>query len=321
MIQHVSDPWRRHCCILLFALIAIAPAAGDESGPRFSADPAAPSGYASERAIKKAFDSGELQKTRISFTDLAQVEIHPYLVYDSASHRNVLDLYRPRTLSGDAPVILLIHGGAWDHGDKKSVAAYAMHFATRGYVCAAMNYRLSDQAVYPAAVNDVRSAIEWIRANAAAYHGDPERIALVGYSAGAHLAMLGAYSQQTPPGVRCVVNMYGPTDLAAPSARRMKAVREFLGGSYRAIPERYHHASPMSYVRTGLPPTLIVHGDIDDVVPIEQAETFARALHAHGVQYEYRRLSGWDHAPDRAAPVFRYCAGVMEDFFREVFGR
>ncbi|MDZ4858319.1 MAG: alpha/beta hydrolase [Candidatus Hydrogenedentes bacterium] len=280
--------------------------------------PLAPAGYANEKAIRKAFRSGALAKTSIDLGDLAKVVIHRDLVYAAASSRNVLDVYRPRESIAPAPIVLFVHGGAWDHGDKKSLGAYAAHFAARGYVCMSMNYRLSDNAPYPAAVDDVRTAVAWARANAANHGGDAGRIALVGYSAGAHLVMLCAYKEPGLPEVQCVVDMYGPVDLTAAYARRMKAVRVFLDGSYREVPDRYRAASPLTYVRSAVPPTLIVHGDADDVVPVEQAETLARALEKNGVRHEFQRLAGWDHAPDRAAPVFRHCVIVMDRFFKDV---
>jgi acetyl esterase/lipase len=267
--------------------------------------------------MNRAIRNGDVPRTGVNLADVARVIIARDISYADVSPRNVLDVYRSRDARDRAPVLLFVHGGAWEHGDKKSCAPYAIRFALRGYVCVAMNYRLSQDAPYPAAVDDVRAAMAWTREHAPEYGGDGERIGLVGQSAGAHLAMLAAYGggkEAIAP--ICLVEFYGPADLADPAARNMKSVRRFLDGTYRKAPGRYRDASPLSRVTPHAPPTLIIHGTVDTLVPVRQADALARALETAEVPCTIIRLEGWGHAMDRAGPVFAYCADAMERFLR-----
>ncbi len=268
--------------------------------------------------MDRAIREGDVPRTGVAFADLARVAISPDVAYADRSARNVLDIYRSRDARDRAPILLFVHGGAWDHGDKKSCAPYAIRFALRGYVCVAMNYRLSQEAPFPAAVDDVRAALAWVRDHAAEFGGDAERVALVGQSAGAHLAMLAAYERdRTVASPKCVVEFYGPVDLTDPKARTMKSVRRFLGAKYRSAPDRFRVASPMAHVSSQSPPTLILHGSVDDLVPIRQADKLAHALESAGVPHTFVRLDGWGHAMDRAAPIFEVCASAMERFLKQ----
>ena len=267
--------------------------------------------------MNHAVRAGAVSRTAVGLADVARVSITSDIAYADRSERNVLDVYRSRDPHADAPVLLFVHGGAWDHGDKKSCAPYAIHFALRGYVCVSMNYRLAPDAHFPAAVDDVRAAFTWVRDHAAELGGDPDRIALVGQSAGAHLVLLAAYDRaRLAAAPKCVVEFYGPPDLTDPAARRLKPVRGFLGAKYRAEPDRYCEASPLAHLTPQSPPTLIIHGTVDALVPIRHADALARALEAAGVDHTYVRLEGWGHAMDRAEPAFAYCADAMDRFFQ-----
>jgi acetyl esterase/lipase len=155
--------------------------------------------------------------------------------------------------------------------------------AARGYVVVAFGYRAAPAARFPAQLEDVRAALAFVRRNAADFGVDADRIALVGASAGAHLAMLAAYEPGAPP-VRAVVNYYGPADLAAgyrdvprPDPYDVRRVlRDFVGGPPAAMPARYAAASPVRWVRAGVPPTLHVYGGRDHIVK----PRFGRELHA-----------------------------------------
>lgn len=163
------------------------------------------------------------------------------------------------------------------------------------------------------APGDVKCAVGWVRANAARHGVDPGRIVLGGNSAGANLATLVAYTagDSTVPAscatgdtsVRAVVEFYGPTDLAAAhrdtkstDARGM--IETYLGGTPGAVPERYRRNSPLTYVRPGLPPTLILQGERDSVVPASQATTLAARLDAAGVPHTLLTLPATVHSFD-----------------------
>ncbi len=238
-----------------------------------------------------------------------------------------LDLALPANEEGPFPGLIFIHGGGWASGKRQIYHLYTYHFARQGYAAATISYRLSGQAQFPAAVQDVKCAVRWMRANAAVYHIDPDRIALIGGSAGGHLALMAGYTagdlefegEGGNPGVssavQAVVNFYGPYDLTAEIARDSKEVLEFLGASWDENPALYFQASPMHYLNAGDPPTLIFHGTIDDVVPIEQSERLAARLDELGIPCVFEAFEGWPHTMDRAQPVNDRCRWFMYHFF------
>jgi acetyl esterase/lipase len=203
-----------------------------------------------------------------------------------------LDLYIPPG-AGPFPLIVWIHGGGWAYQDKNPCEA--LRFLSRGYVVASINYRLSDQAIWPAQIEDCKGAIRFLRAHAADYRIDPSRIGAWGSSAGGHLvAMLGVTggnadlegvvggNRQTSSRVQAVCDWFGPTDLGKFSdPRALVLVVKLLGGP----PAR--SASPMTYAPTltgaNTPPFLIMHGENDVEVPTEQSRIFYDALKQAGV--------------------------------------
>lgn len=192
----------------------------------------------------------------------------------------VLDIYRPPA-AGRYPILLQIYGGAWQWGNRTDNETFARYFASRGYVVIATEYRHAPASPWPAALADTRAALAFAARGADAYDGDPNRLAVIGRSSGAQLALLAAYSGQSR--VAAVVSYYGPSDLAAqwreppqPDPVSVQSVLEtFLGGTPDAMPDRYRAASPLTHVSGGVPATLQIHGGRDHVVP----PAFARALH------------------------------------------
>lgn len=183
-----------------------------------------------------------------------------------------LEIYRPAT-SGLHPGIVTIYGGAWQSGDPKQHADFSAYMVAQGYTVVAIDYRHAPRYRFPAQIQDVQAALDWIAQNAIAYSIDTDRIALVGWSAGAHLALLAAYQMQTLP-VRAVVGYYGPTNLTAgyqdppqPDPIHTRDILEaFLGGSPTQLPQSYRLASPVNFVKPDLPPTLLMYGNRDHVV-------------------------------------------------------
>jgi len=191
-----------------------------------------------------------------------------------------LDVYRPRS-AGLHPVLVQIYGGAWQRGSPEDNSSFASWFAARGYVVVAVDYRHAPGAMWPTQIADVRSAIGWVIAHADEVEADSRRIALLGRSAGAQLALVAAY-QGTPP-VRAAVGYYGPTDLAEgwrepprPDPLDVRSILEsYLGGPPDRVPNAYHDASPVTYVSRQVPPTLLIYGSRDHVVEAR----FGRELH------------------------------------------
>ena len=193
-----------------------------------------------------------------------------------------LDVYA-RDGVRNAPLLVQIHGGAWQRGQPGDDEAFARYFASRGFVVAAIAYRHAPAARWPAQIDDVRAALAWLRTHAGALGGDPAQMVLVGRSAGAQLALVAAY-QAGAPAVAGVVSLYGPVFLAdgwreppRPDPLDVRAILEtYLGGTPDQVPDRYAAASPVTYVSSKVPPTLLVYGRRDHIVEVR----FARQLEA-----------------------------------------
>jgi acetyl esterase/lipase len=237
------------------------------------------------------------------------------LAYVAGGHaRQKLDLYLPPA-GARWPLVVSIHGGAFRMGSKEGEPAGA--FVARGFAVAAINYRLSQHAVFPAQIEDCKAAVRWLRANAARYGYDPGRIASYGNSAGGHLAaMLGttgdveAFDIGANPGVssrvQAVVDFFGPTDFLQMDAHRPPAATmahdapdspesQLVGGPIRANPDKVARANPITYVTPDDPPFFIVHGDADLLVPHHQSELLEAALRRAGVRVRLVTIPGGPH--------------------------
>lgn len=188
---------------------------------------------------------------------------------------------------GERPIVVVIYGGAWRAGDPGQGAALSRALAQHGYVVAAIDYRHAPEHVFPAQLDDVRRSIAVVRDSAPGWGGDTTRIALLGRSAGGHLAELAAFAPGDRP-VQAVVAFYAPWNLAegyrdvpVPDPIDVRArIADFLEGAPDARPTRYREASPSSYVRPGLPPTLLLYGARDHLVKPEFNREAASALWA-----------------------------------------
>jgi len=228
------------------------------------------------------------------------------LVYHEVGGRRLrLDVYLPEgptVQSGRGrPAVLAIHGGGWRGGGKAEYGRSVARLARYGLVVVAVEYRLSAPGVpsWPGNLADVREAVRWVRRNASGYGIDPDRVAVIGASAGGHLAlMLGTTPAGDPAGVRAVIDFYGPTDLRALYALRTpadQAIGMFLGGPPEAVPSRYDAASPLRHVAPGAPPVLIVHGLDDLLVPPGQSLLLAEALRRAAVPHRLLAVPGARH--------------------------
>jgi len=249
--------------------------------------------------------------------DEPRIEVHEGIVYGHGGDQELrLDLARPRTAKGRLPTVLLLHGGGWIRGDKRDVLPIVRLLAEEGYVAVTAQYRLArlggdprrNPAPWPAQIEDVKCAVRYLRANAARWSIDPERIAAMGFSAGAHLAML-LGTMDTADGcegtggcaeasskVDAVVSFFGPTDMGvrAPSPAEIAklslkekqrvakawALGAIFGPRFREDPTR---ASPLSYVDATDAPMLLFQGTRDTLVQPENAELMMDALTRAGV--------------------------------------
>ncbi len=183
-----------------------------------------------------------------------------------------LNLYRPLP-SGKYPTVVIIYGGAWRAGNPSDYEQFSIYLAAQGYTAIAIDYRHAPQYQFPKQLEDVATALQYIQVHADDLEVDLDRMAIMGRSAGGHLATLAAYQQNAFP-FRAVVSYYGPVDLTegyynppVPNPIDTKTVLEnFLGGTPQELPELYQQASPINYIRPNLPPSLLVYAGRDHLV-------------------------------------------------------
>jgi acetyl esterase/lipase len=207
-------------------------------------------------------------------------------------HDLKLDLYRHPEQGGDLPLIVGIPGGRWQEADRGKFWPLNRHLASRGYAVAALEYRVAPRHKFPAAAEDVRSAVRYLKEKAAEFGVDPNRIVLLGRSAGAQLALLVAYDG-ADPSIRGVVSLYGPTDLVTayhqPTPPRLldvkDALEKYLAGNPKTAEPNYRNASPVNFVGSETPPTLLVHGSKDNMVRPEQSQRLAARLRAASAEH------------------------------------
>lgn len=236
---------------------------------------------------------------------------HLDVVYTSRPRALRLDLYVPAG-APPFPLIMWLHGGEWRQGDKRLRPGHpALRQRERGYAVAAVEYRLSGEALFPAQVHDAKAALRFLRAHAAAYGLDPRHVAAWGASAGGHLAtLLGtsagvgdledhAQGHADQPGdVQAVVDWYGPTDFLEMEPSHDAAdspESQLLGAPLRTCPERARLANPITYASARTPPFFIQHGTADALVEPRQSERLHAALRAAGAVSSYVPLAGAGH--------------------------
>jgi len=268
----------------------------------------------------------------------AGIAVHRDVVYASVNGRDLhLDVYAPeRKPAGALPVIVWIHGGGWRSGSKDRPRT-ALPVLRHGYALVSVEYRLSGEATFPAAIEDCKAAVRWVRAHAAEYGIDPGRLGVWGSSAGGHLAaLLGTagdvreWDEAHPVHLeysskpKAVCDWYGPTDFLrmndfpglidhdAPNSPESR----FLGAPIQGVPKIAQRANPITYVTPDDPPMLLMHGDKDMAVPFDQSELLYAALRRAGVEATLYKVEGGGHGfrgavKDTRESLFR----MVLDFF------
>jgi len=228
-----------------------------------------------------------------------------------------LDVYAPRPTGRKYPSLLFVHGGGWRGGDKGNpfFVRQADSLAEQGFLVASINYRLSGEATFPAAIEDVKCAVRWMRAEGGRYGVDPERIGALGPSAGGHLVALLALADESagfdggpyagyPSAVQAVAPVCPPTQLDAEDAcsrpNFYRAASEFLGGDPRERIELSKRASPVYYVKKDAPPMLIIHGKDDQTVPFSQSRRLYEELLKARAPVELLAVEGAGHGVARS---------------------
>ncbi len=205
---------------------------------------------------------------------------------------------------GHYPAVAVLYGGAWQHGSPDSDASFNRYLAAQGYVIFALDYRHAPKYRFPAQIEDVNLGLAWIDAHARDYEADPTRLAVLGRSAGAQLALLAAYRPQAH--VQAVISFYGPVDLSEgylhpplpDPINSRQVLKLFLGGTLPQMPENYRQASPIHLVRPGLPPTLLIYGGRDHVVQAKYGQQLQILLREQGNQAVFLAIPWAEHAFD-----------------------
>jgi acetyl esterase/lipase len=228
-----------------------------------------------------------------------------------------LDAYLPSAEQAQPrPAVIVVHGGSWNEGARGDFPRWNWWLAGQGFAVFDVDYRIAPQPNWRTATGDVKCAVGWVRANARRFNVDPQRIAVFGRSAGAHLALLAAYSNDEPElpsscpapdtRVQAVVSFYGVTDLAwsyaHPANQRVidgpAILRRFTGGTPVDAAEIYRLASPTAHVNERTPPTLLFHGGQDQLVRSENMELLAQRLGAAHIPFNAVRLPYAQHGFD-----------------------
>ena len=240
---------------------------------------------------------------------------HPDLTYSTVQgfRPTTLDLYTPAKGGPPKPLVIYVHGGGWSSGTARNAGAFAdfpsvlAGLAARGYVVASLNYRLSGEARFPAASDDVDAAIRWLKAHAGDYGIDKSRVAIWGGSAGGQLAALAATDCSPASGggesdcVQSAAIWYGVFDFAALPQRPVAAGQPdapngYLGCPIAECPRIVAAASPIAHVDATTPPMLLIFGSEDRTVPPAQSRAMAVKLRAAGVRTEVVEIPGADHS-------------------------
>ena len=269
-------------------------------------------------------------------------DVDPNITYLVANnHDSKLDVYRPNTAKSPTPVVLLIHGGGWVEGTKEEAVLSAIPYMQMGFAVVNVEYRLAQVSPAPAAVEDCLCALHWVGKNAKKYNFDLNQVIVTGDSAGGHLALTtgmipssAGFDNQCAfadddqwngpwtnarPNVAAIVNWFGITDVTdmlqgAPNARSYAVT--WLG-SFPNREDLAKRLSPLTYVRSGLPPVLTVHGDADHIVPYSHAVRLHEALTKAGVKNQLFTVPGGGHG-DFSAEQFVQAFGAIKAFLDSV---
>lgn len=232
----------------------------------------------------------------------AAAEVYTGLEYAAPTNgtARTLDVGVPEG-DGPFPIVLYIHGGGWSSGDKGEVSLLTNALQAVPAVWFSLDYRLAPTNRWPACLEDVNAAIRWVKAHAADYKGDPNRVALIGYSAGGHLATLAAVQGGDDTRVQAVVGLAAPTDHIADSERRgglsrsMQMLLDHPPALDPAVRSQLRDLSPLNYVRPGLPPFLLMAGTQDRSVPYSQSVNFSARLRQAQVPCDLVTLTNAQH--------------------------
>lgn len=246
----------------------------------------------------------------------------------AAGEKLLLDVHVPDG-EGPYPVAIYVHGGGWTGGDKANPddAPVLQMLTKAGFAWFSINYRLAPKHRWPACQNDVQTAIRWVKMNAAQYKGDSARIVLIGYSAGGQLASYAATVVDESISIQAVIGFAPLTDFVQDLPKR----GNILGSAQRGLLNRPQELtmeslgmlkalSPVNYIRAGMPPFLIVHGDADNSVPYEQSLLFQAKMRTNGDRCDLILLPGAPHRLTKWKDYFPDYQNQIIDWLDEIVG-
>jgi acetyl esterase/lipase len=233
-----------------------------------------------------------------------------------------LNTYRPNQ-PGKYPTVITIYGGAWRTGSPNNDEKFSYYLAQQGYCVIAIDYRHAPQYKFPTQLEDVTTALNYIYNHATELESDRDKIALLGRSAGGHLALLAAYQQNSIP-IKAVISYYGPINLTeayykppVPDPINTREVlQDFLGGNPQQLPDLYYQASPVNYIRDNLPPTLLIYPRRDHLVAAKYSKDLGQKLKAKGNLTVYLEIPWAEHAFDA---IFSGISNQLALYYTERF--
>ncbi|MEN0053278.1 MAG: alpha/beta hydrolase [Mucilaginibacter sp.] len=258
-----------------------------------------------KQELSHAF-SPDSENSQTPFSFWKQFSPTKKVAFQTLPYNNNLMLdYYPSSISGNRPCVVVVHGGSWSSGDSKQLPELNSYLATIGYHVASINYRLAPGYKNPAPVEDLLEAISYLKKHSAALHIDTGNFVLLGRSAGAQIALLTAYAHKQP-GLKAVIDFYGPADMvwgySAPASPLVmdsrKVMENYLGGTYRQVPQQYADSSPIEFVNSHSLPTLILHGDNDVLVSPEHSTRLNLKLQQSGIKHFLLKLPWATHGFD-----------------------
>lgn len=259
-------------------------------------------------SIAKAFDAPVNNTIAFSsinlFKSAKNLSYHP-IVYKKYKDTSMsLDFY-PSLVKGKQPCVIMVHGGSWAGGDSQQLPELNSYLSARGYNVAAINYRLAPKWQTPAPVEDIKNAIIYLKEHAAELNIDTTNFVLIGRSAGAQIALLAAYTLKEPD-LKGVVDFYGPADMvwgySIPSNPLImdsrKVMGDYIGGTFKQVPQKFYACSPIEFVSRQSVPTLIIHGENDVLVSREHSRKLDAKLTQEGIKHYWLKLPWATHGFD-----------------------
>lgn len=259
------------------------------------------------------------------------------IIYCTTGNRKlVLDAFYPKKKSKrNRTAILIIHGGGWRSGDRSQHYPLAQRLAPLGYVCFAPEYRLSTEALYPAAVYDLKASLRWVHANAKNYNVDTNRIAVLGFSAGGEVAAFLGVTSDNPTfegnecnlnassSVKAIVDLDGTLSFVHPESgegddsKRTSAATYWFGHSKKENPKLWEEASPLTCVSKSTPPTLFINSSVERM---HAGRTdFLKVLAEHHIFSEVKTFEGAPHSFPLLDPWFEPTVKYIDQFLTHVF--